>query len=305
MVKILFLLLARGKVTAKYLADRFEISIRTVLRYITAISLAGIPVISDYGRNGGFYISETFRLPASFLTETEFNCVIDTLSSCNSQLQSEHISSALEKLSATKKSASDSLDVRYGNLIIDGSSWIGNDNVKSVLSIIEKSIEKNFTVVVKYIDKQGVESVREIEPHVVVLKQGAWYVYAYCRLRKNFRIFKIARIVCADMTSNAFTRRETDFGPKNLVDWFGELPTEFIDLEVDKSAKADVEEWLGVDSAYKTTEDKIYVSAKLPYDGWLISQILGFGKKVKILAPEKLKVDVKNAAAEVMALYDN
>ncbi len=302
MIKILFLLLARGKVTSKYIADRFDISVRTALRYLDAISLAGIPLISEPGRNGGYYISETYRLPASFLTKNEFNRVIATLSSCNEQLGNTELNSAIEKLSAINKDGAN-VDFTYGNLIIDGSSWSGSDNTKSILSLINLAIEEGFIIKIKYMDKQGVETVREIEPHVVILKQGAWYVYAYCTLRKDFRMFKLARIMYADKTEKSFVKRNNDFGPDKLVDWFGKLPTEFIDLEVDKSAKADVEEWLGVDSVYKTTPTKLYVSAKLPYDNWLISRILGFGNKIKVLSPEKLKSDVKNAATEVSNLY--
>ncbi len=304
MIKILFLLLSRDKVTAKYIADRFDISVRTVMRYITAMSLAGVPIMSGVGRSGGFYISESFRLPASFLTENEFNRVIATLTSCNEQLCSEEINSAIEKLSATSKVGGKSVNLFCGNLIIDGSSWIGNDNVKNVLSVIETAIEKCLTVIIKYIDRQGAETEREIEPHVVILKQGAWYVYAYCRLRKGFRIFKISRVVCADATETTFIRRETDFSADKLADWFGELPTEYVDLEVDKSAKADVEEWLGVDAVYKTNGDKLYVSATLPYDGWLISRILGYGRKVRILSPDRLRQDVKTSATEVLNLYN-
>ncbi len=302
MVRILFLLLARGKVTAKYIAHRFDISIRTALRYLDALSLAGIPIISEAGRNGGYYISETYRLPASFLTKNEFNRVIATLSSCNEQLGSSELNSALEKLCAINKDGY-SVDFTYGNLIIDGSSWSSGDNTKSVLSLINSAVEEKTVVRIKYIDKQGVETLREIEPHVIILKQGSWYVYAYCALRKDFRMFKLARIMFADKTEKNFVKRDNDFGPDKLVDWFGELPTEFIDLEVDNSAKADVEEWLGVDSVYKTTPSKLYVSAKLPYDNWLISRILGFGNKVKVLSPEKLKSDVKNAALGVINLY--
>ena len=95
MVKILFLLLARGKVTAKYIAGRFDISVRTAVRYLDAIGLADIPLVSEAGRNGGYYISESYRLPSSFLSEDEFNAVIASLSSYNEQISSAVLSSAI------------------------------------------------------------------------------------------------------------------------------------------------------------------------------------------------------------------
>ena len=302
MIKILFLILAKGKVTTNYIAHRFDISVRTVLRYLTAISLAGIPIISEVGRNGGYYIPETYKINSSFLTESEFNRIIGILSSYNDKLNNSELSSAIEKLQSINKHTKTGLDVKSDYLIIDGSAWIGDDNTGNVISLVEKSIENGFTIKIKYIDKQGIESTREIEPHFIILKQGTWYIYAYCRLRENFRMFKAARIVYADRTTTQFQRRNCDFTTEKLVDWFGELPTEFVDLQVDISVKADIEEWLGV-NAVRKENDKFYASANLPYDNWLISRILGFGSKVKILSPEKLKKDVISAADDIINMY--
>ena len=78
---------------------------------------------------------------------------------------------------------------------------------------------------------------------------------------------------------------------------------EYIDLEIKESAKAEVEEWLGVSSVYRNG-DKIFASAKLPYDGGLISKLLGFGNSVRILAPEKLKRDVISVAKQLVSEYE-
>ena len=71
MLKILFLLLARKKVSAKCIADRYEISLRTVYRYIDELSLADVPIYNIRGRNGGYAISDSYKIPANFLTEEE------------------------------------------------------------------------------------------------------------------------------------------------------------------------------------------------------------------------------------------
>ena len=104
MLKILFLLLSKKKVSAAYIARRFEISTRTAFRYLTAISLANIPLISEPGRYGGYYIAESFKLPASVMTEKEFNAVVSTLESCNEQIGSKDLESALDKLCSLNRS---------------------------------------------------------------------------------------------------------------------------------------------------------------------------------------------------------
>ena len=103
MIKILFLLLSKGKLSARYIAQRFDISTRTVMRYLDAMSLANVPIIADSGRNGGFYIANSYKLPASFMTEKEFNAVIATLKGYNESVQNKTIESAITKLSAIKK----------------------------------------------------------------------------------------------------------------------------------------------------------------------------------------------------------
>ena len=299
MINILFLLLSRGKTTSKYIASRFDISVRTVMRYIEAISLANVPLISDVGRNGGYYIADSFRLPASFFTEKEFGAVLDILSGYNSQIPSKTLDSAINKLNSIKKPTSSKFEVRTGNIIIDGSSWNGNDDVKNTLKIIEESIENDVTVKIKYFDRHGESSLRDIDPHIIILKQGEWYVYAFCHLREQFRMFKVARIIFASKTDENFTKRKTDFNLSSLSKWFEKMEEETVELEFDASAESDAVEWLGIGSIYKRTKEKIFASAKLTCDKWLVSKILSFGGSVRVITPASLKDDVIKVAKKI------
>ena len=303
MLKILFLLLAKGKVSAKYIAQRFDISTRTVMRYLDTMSLANIPILSDPGRNGGFYIADTYKLPAGFMTEKEFNAVISALANYNENVGSKTISSAINKLSAIKSPKARSVEVKSDNLLIDASSWNGNDNVKNVISLISESIEEKTQVIIGYVDKSGKQTVRTVEPHVILLKQGLWYVYAFCNMRNSFRMFKASRIRFANANGVTFERRKVDLTALSNGKWFEHLPSEQIELEISPSAKTDVEEWLGVDKVYSSS-GKYYASASLPYDEWLISKILSFAGKVKALSPQKLKNDLLIASKNVTALYE-
>ena len=303
MLQILFLLLAREKVSAKYMAQRFNVSVRSIMRYIDVMCVAGIPIIADSGRNGGYYIAGSYKLPASFMSEKEFNAVISTLTSYNEQVENRTLSSAVEKLQSIKRQEKQIVNVRSGNLVIDGSSWNGNDNVKNIVTLISNAIEDCFVTGIGYSDKHGKETTRLIEPHAIVLKQGLWYVYAYCRLRNEFRMFKASRISYADVKEEVFKKRNIEIKSLTSGRWFKDLPSENIELSVSKRALTDVEEWLGVGAVYKKGEE-YFASATLPYDNWLISKILGFGGQVKVLAPEKLKNDLSSWAKSVISLYE-
>ena len=195
MINILFLLLSKGKVTSKYIASRFDISVRTVLRYIDAMSLANIPLVSETGRNGGYYIADNFKIPASFLTEKELSATLNALTAHNQQVPSALVDSAITKLAAINRPSANKFEVRAGNIIIDGSAWNGSEDARNTLRTVEEAIENSFTLKIKYIDRNGVETIREIEPYLIILKQSEWYLYAFCLLREQFRVFKTARIV--------------------------------------------------------------------------------------------------------------
>ena len=302
LIKILFLLLSRKKVSAKYIADRYDISVRTVYRYIDELSIAGIPIYNERGRNGGYSISDGFKLPACFLTEEESERLISTLTGLNSELSSEILEGIIDKISSISKISNSNSAISFGNLIIDGTAWGSSDGYGQTLKVIQKAIEENFLLSVSYIDRDGDVTERIIEPHVLALKQGLWYAYSYCRLRNTFRLFKIGRIQKLKILSEKFERREILDVKEMFLKWYDETD-EDIDLLINESAKADVEEWLGVDKITISPSGKITASIKLPINDYLTAKILSFGDKIKVLSPKKLKDEIIKTAKSIENLY--
>ena len=303
LLKILFLLLSRRKVSARYIADRYELSIRTVYRYIDELSLAGIPIYNERGRNGGYSIADNYKIPANFLSEEESEKVISTLSALNKELNSEVLESVITKIASISKVNEGSLALSFGNLIIDGTAWGVSDGYGQTLKVLQKAIEENTLVLITYLNRDGESSERIIEPHVLALKQGLWYAYAYCRKRETFRLFKIGRIQKLKLLSENFIRRETIDMKEVFKKWYDE-PEEDIDLLVDESIKADVEEWLGVDKVTVSPSGKITATAKLPLDDYLTAKILSFGNKIKVISPKQLKDAVISSAKSIENLYE-
>lgn len=302
MLKILFLLLSRKKVSAKYISDRFEISVRTVYRYIDELSLAGVPIYNERGRNGGYSISDTYKLPANYLNEEEIENVINALSGINNDLRSNVLESAILKISAITKPVDNTSALSFGNLVIDGTAWGSSNNYSETLKVIQKAIEENLLIQIEYLDRDGKTSNRIIEPHVLALKQGLWYAYSYCHERKDFRLFKIGRIHSLKITSENFIRRDISDMNEVFSKWYGETE-EDIDLLVEKSAVDDVIEWLGVDKISSSPSGKITASTSLPINDYLTAKILSFGNKVKVLSPKKLKDAVLKTAQSIEKLY--
>ena len=303
LIELLFLLLSRQTVTAKYIAQRYEISERTAYRYIDELSLC-VPIYNIRGRNGGFAIADTFKLPATFFTKEESNFLLNLLNGVNNEISSDLLTKIIEKFKAISKQKDGDFTLDFGNLIIDGGPWGSTESFKQSITFLEKCIEENKVVSIVHVNRDGVETERQIEPHILILKQGLWYVFAYCRLRKEFRLFKIGRIERAKETGEIFERRATPNVKEILDVWYDKLKAEFIELEVLKPAKADVEEWLGLDNVYTLKDGKILANCELPIDNVLASKILSFGKNVKVIKPLELKKQVATIASEVAKLYN-
>ncbi|MBQ9781830.1 MAG: YafY family transcriptional regulator [Clostridia bacterium] len=301
-IDILFLLLSREKVSAKYIADRFDISLRTVYRYIDELSLS-VPLYNIRGRNGGIAICDTYKLPASFLTKEESEFLIGTLNGIKDELNSQTLSSIIDKIMSITKKSGDKF-FEFGNLVIDGGPWGNTEMNKSKITLLEKCIEEKKVVYLEYLSRNGEKSQREIEPHTLVLKQGIWYVYAFCRLREKFRLFKLGRITLANETNQTFTRRQLENVGEILESWYNTLQGQDIDLMISKKIKPEIEEWLGVDKVYTLSSGEIRASFNMPIDLDLVGKILSFGNEVKVLEPLSLKKLILKTVDNITKLYN-
>lgn len=304
LLRMLFMLLAKKRITAKEVAERFEISVRSVYRYVDELSFAHVPVMTERGNGGGISISETYKLPSAFLTAEEFSMLSAILSGVSPQLKSdEKFQSVTEKLFSAKPQKTVNL-VGSASLVIDGSGWNGYGDYNEKFALISKSINECKALKITYHNRNGEISVREIEPHVIVLKHGVWYVYAFCREKKAFRFFKIGRIEYAKL-SEPFTRRPIKTEKLPFDEWFKTVKKEEIELNVDRSVRSDIEEWLGIENVTELPSGVIKATCLLPYDKSLISEIMKFGKAVKVIRPEKLKNDILKNAETLVRLYSD
>ncbi len=302
MLEIMFYILARKKVTARQLAERFEISLRTVYRYIDELSFV-VPITIDRGANGGYYIADTFKLSSTFFTSEEHVRLISTLKAVSKELgQDSELESIINKLTATKHNnyfpqlSSDSL-------VIDGGSWGNSAPQKEKIAVIVKAIKEKELLKIAYHNRSGEKSERKIEPYTLVLKQGIWYVYAYCHLRQEFRLFRLGRIENAVVVGN-FEKREITESAINFNDWYSQVEKEEFLLEVDKSIVSDIIDWLGVESIFEKN-GKTYAQGFFPYDKTLVFEIMKFGSGLKVIKPEKLKNEIFEQATNLAKLYSN
>lgn len=297
MIKMLMLLIMRRKVTANEIAERFEISVRSVYRYVDEMNVAGVPIDVARGRNGGIYISDTYKLPSGYFTRGEYSAVVNALTAMQSTMGDEDIAGALEKLQRQQKADRRELSV-CGNIIVDGGAWADLGRFPQKMKVCEQAVKDCACIEIDYISREGEHSKRVIDPHVLIFKQNVWYVFAFCHTRQDFRTFKVGRIKGARFTGRTFKKREIS---KEDIPLNFEYSTEElmpVTLQIQKDAIADVEEWLGVDNV-EPRGDGLIANVSLPDDDMLTGKILSYGGKVKVLDPKPLAERVRAAALAI------
>lgn len=303
MLGILFDLLSKKCVKAAYLADKYEVSTRSIHRYINSLEMAGVPIYTIRGSAGGFAIVDTYKLSSTFLTEKEFEQTVNTLEAITNSIPNKTLDSAITKLKSAAKNQISGFDIKSGGIVIDAGPWGDTVNYKSKLVIIQKSLEECKKLNIKYHDRNGEVTERTIEPHVIVFKQGLWYVYAYCNLRKKFRFFKTGRIEQATILNEKFIKQDLSKMSLPLDFWHQNTIGEDVVLEIDKQILSDVEEWLGIENV-KLIGNKHIATVNLPFDNGLVSKIMSYGKGIKVIEPIKLKKEIQNCAKSILENYN-
>ncbi len=304
MMGILFDLLAKRTVKASYLAEKYQVSVRSIYRYIMELELAGVPLYTVRGYSGGISIVDSYRFSTSFFTKSEFEAIINTLSAIENSVPNKTLSSAINKMKSTiKYNYSTGFDLKSGNLIIDAGPWGNTDAYKTKLAILQNAIENDRKITIKYHDRNGEITERIIHPYLIMFKQGLWYAYAYCELRKDFRIFRTGRIEYLNVLNEKFERQQIDQEQLPINFWENTSLAKDVEMIIDKSVVSDVEEWLGIENV-SLVNGNYYANVSLPIDDGLISKIMSYGKGLKVVAPKELKNRLKEKFLEIASLYN-
>ena len=302
MLKILFTLLRKRKTSAAQLAAENDVSERSIHRYVEELIVSGVPIDIIRGRGGGICLPDTYKLPENFFTKEEYAAARNALGALYEQLPDETVKSALEKLDRRNKEDSRNLTIS-GNILVDSGTWGDAYDFSEKLRVLEEATENCSCLDIQYIDRGGNASRRVIEPHLLVYKQNIWYIYAWCRTREDFRLFRIGRIRSARDTGETFVKREFDKRHLPLQFNFENAELKEIRLAVTQKALPDVEEWLGMDNVREEKEGLI-ATATVPAGEVLLSRLLSFGNGIRVLEPASLAQELKDRAQKLCALYD-
>ena len=280
LIGILSILLQKEQVTAPELAEQFEVSRRTIQRDIESLCRAGIPISTAQGAGGGISIMEGYRVDRTVLTAPEMQDILAGLRSLDSVSGTRRYAQLMEKLSA----GTGGLVPGGAHMLIDLSSWY-KTSLPPKIERIQKAIEQHRTIRFTYFSPRE-ESVRTIEPYYLIFHWSTWYVWGFCQMRKDFRLFKLNRMT-EPTSGEPFVPRSA---PLPNLEAERIFPAKYqITVRFESTCRWRLVEEYGTDCFTVEPDGKLIFTGGFPDADSVLSWILTFGDKAELLEPEELR----------------
>ena len=298
LVSFLLVLQTRGQLTAVELAERLEVSERTVQRDAQALAEAGVPIVSVRGPAGGYRLERGYRTKLTGLDAAEAEALF--VGPAAELGLGRELAAARLKLLASLPSELQERAGRATRLFhVDTRGWFREEDRVPHLPVIAGALWRGRRLDIRYREGTAVVS-RRLDPLGLILKAGVWYLLA--QRRREERVYRVSRIV------SARERSEPCFRP----------------LDFDLAAA-----WVGRSEAFERSRTQIEVTVRVPrsqvrylraarvvedgerptviaqFDGLdhAFRSLLAYGAQAEVLAPHALRERIAAAAAETVALY--
>lgn len=296
LIGILSILLQKDKITAQELASKFEVSRRTILRDVAALSMAGIPILSEQGQGGGISIMEGYKVDRTVLSSEDMKAILTGLQSLDSVSGTNRYRQLMERISIN---SSDTINVD-NHIIIDLSNW-DKSAVTDKIELIKTAIEQTKKIAFHYFSQNG-ESERMIEPYHLVFQWKDWYVWGYCTKREDYRMFKLTRMTELTLTDEKNPDRIVpEYICKKLWDNIDGIE---VVVKFDNSVKWRIIDEFGVDSLKYNEHGDIIVTITWSNISALYQYILSFGDKAEIITPMEYRQNFAQFLKKMQRKYE-
>lgn len=297
LIGIITILLQKEKVTISQLAERFEVSCRTIQRDIDNICKAGIPIVSMQGYGGGLSIAEGYKIDKTILTQKELSAIFVGLRSIDSISKYTYTQSLMEKLTYEKSAILSD----QNRIIIDLASFY-QVSLTEKIDLIKQAINNKELILFQYYSEKG-ESKRTIEPYFIIFRWFSWYVYGYCLTRQDYRLFKLNRL---SKLQNLKTSYEERFVSEKRLDFDHYIWHDDIKLIAlfDISVKYRLIDEYGTECiTFDNQSGKLLFENTFTNHNHLLQWILSYGDAVKVIEPLELVDEIRLNAKNILNQY--
>jgi predicted DNA-binding transcriptional regulator YafY len=306
---------AGGRVTAGELAERLEVSVRTIHRDVDALSGAGIPVYADRGRGGGISLLDDFRTDLTGLTEQEARALFSFGGPViASQLGlGPVLEGALRKLLAALPEAQRTGARRARErLLVDPEPWRRRPEPAPHLDRVQDAAWSDERLRIAYRRGNGERRTRTVDPYGLIAKAGVWYLLA--AVEGGLRTYRVDRIEGAEGTGERFHRPA---GFDLAAEWTArrdelEAPAPGVEVTVAVRREA-LRRFTGLvgreltrpaEQLHPTGDGRPRLRLSFRAPGAMRAMLLAFGREVEAIAPAEVRAELGRAAASIAAMYE-
>ncbi len=294
LIGIITILLQQDKITAPELAERFEVSRRTINRDIEDICKAGIPLITTQGYGGGISIDDRYKIDRSFFTDEELQTIFAGLKGIDSVSKTSYLKTLLEKLS-DKENRVISEDI----IILDLASHYQKPLTRKI-ELIKYAIRERRLLSFHYYYSKG-EQLKRIEPYHLIFKWSSWYVFGYCPDRQGYRLFKLNRLWELQVMEETYLVRTIPETELELDDYFTSGSIHLKALFAPSEKYRLIEEY-GIGCFSSIESGELLLERDFTNYENMREWIFSFGDKVRIVEPDELKTDRKKQAEQILKM---
>ena len=283
----ILLLMRRGRMTARQLAAQYEVSPRTILRDMESLCMAGVPVISFDGANGGFELLENYRIGQN---DADVALIATALQALSTAVKDEQLLSAMEKYRAVQGDASD--------LHIDLSALAEDERVQGHLASLRRAIRSRHVVRICYTNATGETAEHMVEPMELHYRWYAWYLYAYSRKKQAVLTYKLVRMDSVTETDEPIGEH-SDAAPST-----DDRPLVHLILRCRESARVPLIEYLHAQPQQQLENGDWLMETTLPAEErfWR-GALLSLGDAVEVLSPSEVIEEFAILAQSIAQLY--
>ena len=305
LVSIIMILLDKKRIGAQELADMFEVSPRTIYRDIDAINMAGIPVRGASGVGGGFEIMQEYKVDKKVFSADDLSALLMGLSSLSGMIRGDELVHALAKVkSFIPADRAKEIELKANQICIDLSPWMGNRNIQPYLETIQSALQENKLLSFEYIAHHGNKTARTAEPYQLVLKGNHWYLQGYCRVRSDFRLFRLSRMSNLQIKEEIFAPRDYQ-KPQLDFDSILETMQTKIKIRIHRSVMDRVLDFCTYEDFSPDGNEYYIVNFPFIDNEYHYDILLSFGDKCECLEPLHVREKMKRRIHDIVAIYKN
>ncbi|EEJ0015024.1 YafY family transcriptional regulator [Listeria innocua] len=305
LMSIVLILLDKERISAQELADRFEVSLRTIYRDIDAIDLAGVPIRSTPGVGGGFEIMPDYKMDSKVFSTADLSAILMGLSSLSNMVRGDELINALAKIkSFIPADRAKEIELKANQIYIDLSQWTGNNNIQPHVEIIKVALQENKLLTFEYIAHQGNKTERIVEPYQLVMKSSHWYLYGYCQSRNDFRLFRLSRMSGLQILEDTFTLRDFQKPQLEMENIIAVMQIE-IKIRFHQSIIDRVLDYCAYEIFHPDGEEHYIVSFPFIENEYHYDILLSFGDKCECLEPLHVREKMKRRIYDIVSIYES